>query len=424
MSCKGITGLDNIGNTCYFNSIIQCLSNIKEFKDFIIDNKILKFIINKETDKDTSILYQLNKLLKELWKHDDDISLRPTSLKKLIGDKNDMFDNYSQHDSQEFLLCILSLIDDEINLNVKINSNILSDTLIDKIINYSEDELFIYIQEDYIRIKELAFIYMKKSYEKNYSIITKYFGGMLLFETKCPITDKISYSFELSNMISLPIKIEDEEISEDGDSSEDKNIVDCDYFNRMSNFDSSDSDSEEYDILNTYLSPEPELVGSMMINKIIKKYDKPPIELVDCLKEFFSKEYLDEDNEWFSPFCKKDVHPIKQIKIWSLPKLLIIHLKRFYYNGNIKKINKKINFPLYDLDMTSYVDERNINDKKYFYDLIAINLHTGTPNFGHYYSYCKNGDKWYKYNDDTVNEIDESDLKSNDSYILFYKLKE
>ena len=31
--------------------------------------------------------------------------------------------------------------------------------------------------------------------------------------------------------------------------------------------------------------------------------------------------------------------------------------------------------------------------------MYAISNHTGSTNGGHYFSYCKNGDKWYEYND-------------------------
>ena len=42
---NGLTGLTNQGNTCYMNSIIQCLSNCKDFRNFILNDNIIHLFI-------------------------------------------------------------------------------------------------------------------------------------------------------------------------------------------------------------------------------------------------------------------------------------------------------------------------------------------------------------------------------------------
>ena len=157
-------------------------------------------------------------------------------------------------------------------------------------------------------------------------------------------------------------------------------------------------------------------------------------ELKDCLDDFIKPEILDDDNRWYSPYAKQKVNAVKNITIWEAPKVLIIHLKRFKKTmyGSVEKINNKVNFPLNGLDISDYLHESS-NCKNKIYDLFAINNHTNFNrfgfngiSFGHYYSYCKNimNNKWYDYNDDSVNEIKENKIVTADAYILFYRLRE
>ena len=44
---NGIYGLDNLGNTCYLNSIIQTFANIELFKKFLLNNKYIDFFMHK-----------------------------------------------------------------------------------------------------------------------------------------------------------------------------------------------------------------------------------------------------------------------------------------------------------------------------------------------------------------------------------------
>ena len=91
--------------------------------------------------------------------------------------------------------------------------------------------------------------------------------------------------------------------------------------------------------------------------------------------------------------------------------------------GYIYKNNKKINFPIENLDMCSFL-VGPFKDNS-IYDLYAVSQHIGNYGGGHYTAACKNYDKWYLFNDDDVNEIDdENEIQNNTAYILFYKKKE
>ena len=49
-SSRGVVGLDNLGNTCFFNSTIQCLSHTQPLKDYFLNNLYIKEInkLNKQ----------------------------------------------------------------------------------------------------------------------------------------------------------------------------------------------------------------------------------------------------------------------------------------------------------------------------------------------------------------------------------------
>ena len=139
----------------------------------------------------------------------------------------------------------------------------------------------------------------------------------------------------------------------------------------------------------------------------------------DCLEEFSKEEKMDIHNMIKCNFCGRLNKSTKQTKLFKLPKILIIQLKRFRVNnyGIInQKINKKIEYPI-DLE---------INNNNY--KLFGVNNHHSighfnSINFGHYTSNVINrfDNKWYTFDDaKPIVELDESDIISNNAYMLFY----
>ena len=100
--------------------------------------------------------------------------------------------------------------------------------------------------------------------------------------------------------------------------------------------------------------------------------------------------------------------------------ILIITLKRFSNTGTKNNVN--VDFPIEDLDLTKFII--GYNKDSYKYELYGICNHMGGVLGGHYTSYVKNSNnKWYHFNDQSVDEIDESEIKSEKAYCFFYRKK-
>lgn len=336
-SVNGLSGLINFGNTCYMNSAIQCLSNIKIFRDYFLKKEFVEDL-NKEK-MEFNLVIQWYKLLLGLWRKNCTIS--PQSFRKeirLLALKQEMNLNFvgnNQNDVQEFIVFLLNSMHNCLGrkVDMKISGSVKNE--LDK--------------------KALEAMKSWKSFFKDdYSIFIDLF-----------------YSQHSSSIYDL-----------------DKNIK-----------------STIYGPMCYYTIPIPE--------------EKEDINIYDCLDLYTNFERMDEDNRWYNEETKEYIDCYKQIKFWNTPKILIIVLKRFLNNG--EKISNFIDFPINELNLNKYCIGYKKN--KNIFDLVCISNHVGNLNFGHYYAYCKNSsnNKWYNFNDNSVEEIDENKIVSSSAYCLFYQ---
>uniref|UniRef100_A0A665UW56 Ubiquitin carboxyl-terminal hydrolase n=1 Tax=Echeneis naucrates TaxID=173247 RepID=A0A665UW56_ECHNA len=152
---------------------------------------------------------------------------------------------------------------------------------------------------------------------------------------------------------------------------------------------------------------------------------KATVALRECIELFTTMETLGEHDPWYCPTCKKHQQATKKFDLWSLPRLLVVHLKRFSYNRCWRdKLDTVVDFPIRDLNMSEFVCDPKASP--YIYDLIAVSNHYGGMGGGHYTAYGKNkvDGKWYYFDDSSVSSASEDQIVTKAAYVLFYQRRD
>ena len=156
---KGLSGLANLGNTCFINSCIQILSHTYELNDFL-NAKTYK---NKLKNKfESSLLIEWDNLREMLWNENCIISPGKfiKTIQKLAKIKGiDIFTGYAQNDLPEFLLFLIDCF--HISLSREVNMNISGN-----IVNETD------------KMAVSCFEMIKRMYAKEYSEIWNLFYGV------------------------------------------------------------------------------------------------------------------------------------------------------------------------------------------------------------------------------------------------------
>ena len=190
----GLVGLNNLGNTCYMNTGLQCLSNCELLTKYIL-GKYYEKDINKTNPigSQGEIIDKYAKLITHIW-YGNKNCLYPLQFKQAFGKVYQAFNDFRQQDSQEFISYLLDILHEDLNkVNKKpyIQEKDLSNDL-------SDEEIF--------KIKKE--IYMCR----NQSFIADLIYGFYKSTVFCPNENckNISKSFEPFSNISLSLLNESE----------------------------------------------------------------------------------------------------------------------------------------------------------------------------------------------------------------------
>lgn len=471
-------GFFNMGNTCYFNSALQVILQIHWLKEYLLKNErdvieillrnapkictdgVLQNILNKmkknssttnanteelknslillmsklhNTHYDPSVLtedekvlilnssmtYQMIKILNKIWmeKHDPKVFINPISFKFLFDQaRNKFFFGIDQHDAEEAYNCIIQRIGEELSQekNVTFNTKrekvrylleVKKNTV--EMFNKSQDIVTKQtILDSYKKIKDQlpeealiveSFGEMNKFFRKSFSIVSEIFNGFLLSTIEGIECKHTSNKFDPFFSLSL-------ELPKKQQNATTQNVL-------------------KMLMINDY--------SGQTINPTTNLSANTTVNLRDCMREFCKPEVLDDKNLWFCEKCNKYVSAKKKLDVWINPIIFVIHLKRFIQGGTRNtKDTRMVSFPTVDLDITDIIsDVQKKSGRCFKYNLFAVVNHDnsdGNADHGHYYSYVHdiNEQQWYRYNDVSVEKVDNSKVITSKAYILFYVRKD
>jgi len=181
-------GIHNYGNTCYFNSVNQIFFNLPILQQIFLDPKI-DFFVNKENKfGHQGKFFEIYKSL--YWIKPTKIGGTVKSLKAIVGELKEDFNNNRQQDANEYLNFVLENLHEELNLHST------------KKYIEEKDDIF-----KHNTMEELGNISWANNLRRNMSFIDSIFMFQLRSNLKCKKCNNVKYNFETNYIFDLPLSL-------------------------------------------------------------------------------------------------------------------------------------------------------------------------------------------------------------------------
>ena len=186
-STHGLCGGKNLGNTCFMNSSIACISNCTELTYYFLSGDYIKDI-NKENKLGMGgkLAMSWGALLQQYWVEKTRVG-NPAEFKKTLGDKVKMFRGFGQQDSNEFMNFFIDYLNEDLNGTTQ-KPYIELDSK-------KEDE----------SDEECSKRFWESNLTRNDSVITDLFCGQYKSTIVCPDCGNINITFDPFNTLTLSL---------------------------------------------------------------------------------------------------------------------------------------------------------------------------------------------------------------------------
>ncbi|XP_057438932.1 ubiquitin carboxyl-terminal hydrolase 8-like [Lotus japonicus] len=181
----GLTGLQNLGNTCFMNSAIQCLAHTPKLVDFFLGDYRKEINYENPLGMNGELALAFGDLLRKLWVPGQR-PVAPRIFKMKLANFAPQFSGYSQHDSQELLAFLLDGLHEDLNRVKRKPYHEVKDA------DGRPDE-------------EVAEEYWRNHLARNDSIIVDLCQGQFRSTLVCPTCKKVSITFDPFMYLSLPL---------------------------------------------------------------------------------------------------------------------------------------------------------------------------------------------------------------------------
>lgn len=329
-------GLANVGQTCYLNTLLQCLKACPEFRASIVSSSAGAGAVANG--------------ICELFAAMDGVdggSINPSKFIKTVAAAFTFLNIRSQNDIHEIYMLLVSRLGEELK------------TEMPRELHTSKRPVLadVQLEQAFVQLTKKCDSAWRKAVSHEYSSLTDALHGQVLAQIVCGNCKYIHHNYQPFSVWEVPL------------------VADA------------------------------------------KSTTMPTLET--CFNSSMSAETIDD---WKCSKCNATAPSKKTLRMWKLPRVLVICIKRFRQeNGRLIKINAPVDVPL---EAQMFPMEMGPDNAGLCYRLRAAAVHSGDIHFGHYNAICAGPDaaSWLAFNDAHIFRVVDVKEAVKDGYLLFYAL--